>query len=83
MPYSNFYIYILFLALFFSYSCKKNNDNEVTIFCPEGYELLLRDEFESFWEATVRYYELDPQGVMHNANHVAFLTRQLLPILSI
>ena len=40
---SNFYIYILFLALFFSYSCKKNNDNEVTIFCPEGYELLLRE----------------------------------------
>ena len=48
MPYSNFYIYILFLALLFSYSCKKNNDNEVTIFCPDGYELILRDEFESF-----------------------------------
>ena len=44
----NSYIYILFLVSLFSYSCKKNNDNEVTIFCPEGYELLLRDEFESF-----------------------------------
>ena len=33
---------------------------------------LSKDEFEVFWEATVRYYELDPQGVMHNANHVAF-----------
>ncbi|GIR58116.1 MAG: hypothetical protein CM15mP65_06970 [Crocinitomicaceae bacterium] len=44
---SNFYIYILFLALFFLIHVK-NNDNEVTIFCPEGYELLLRDEFDSF-----------------------------------
>ena len=33
---------------------------------------LSKDEFEVFWEATVRYYELDPQGVMHNANYVAF-----------
>ena len=33
---------------------------------------LSKDEFEFFWEATVRYYELDPQGVMHNANYVAF-----------
>ena len=32
---------------------------------------LSKDEFEVFWEATVRYYELDPQGVMHNANYVA------------
>ena len=33
---------------------------------------LSKDKFEVFWEATVRYYELDPQGVMHNANYVAF-----------
>ena len=33
---------------------------------------LSKGEFEVFWEATVRYYELDPQGVMHNANYVAF-----------
>ena len=38
---------------------------------------LTRDEFESFWEATVRYYELDPQGVMHNANHVAFFDQAI------
>ena len=34
--------------------------------------IISKDEFQVFWEATVRYYELDPQGVMHNANHVAF-----------
>ena len=39
--------------------------------------ILSRDEFESFWEATVRYYELDPQGVMHNANHVAFFDQAI------
>ena len=33
---------------------------------------LSKDELEVFWESTVRYYELDPQGVMHNANYVAF-----------
>ena len=38
---------------------------------------LLKDEFEVFWEATVRYYELDPQGVMHNANHVAFFDQAI------
>ena len=38
---------------------------------------LSRDEFESFWEATIRYYELDPQGVMHNANHVAFFDQAI------
>ena len=43
---------------------------------------LSKDDFQAFWEATVRYYELDPQGVMHNANHVAFLTKQLRLILS-
>ena len=38
---------------------------------------LSKDEFEVFWEATVRYYELDPQGVMHNANHVAFFDQAI------
>ena len=38
---------------------------------------LSRDEFPTFWEATVRYYELDPQGVMHNANHVAFFDQAI------
>ena len=36
-----------------------------------------REDFESFWEATIRYYELDPQGVMHNANHVAFFDQAI------
>ena len=43
--------------------------------------VLVREDFEAFWEATVRYYELDPQGVMHNANHVAFSTKLSQPIL--
>ena len=38
---------------------------------------LSKDEFEVFWEATVRYYELDPQGVMHNANHIAFFDQAI------
>ena len=38
---------------------------------------LLKQDFEAFWEATVRYYELDPQGVMHNANHVAFFDQAI------
>ena len=38
---------------------------------------LSKDQFEVFWEATVRYYELDPQGVMHNANHVAFFDQAI------
>ena len=38
---------------------------------------LSKDEFEDFWEATVRYYELAPQGVMHNANHVAFFDQAI------
>ena len=38
---------------------------------------LSKDEFEVFWEATIRYYELDPQGVMHNANHVAFFDQAI------
>ena len=38
---------------------------------------LSRDDFPTFWEATVRYYELDPQGVMHNANHVAFFDQAI------
>ena len=36
-----------------------------------------KDEFQVFWKATVRYYELDPQGVMHNANHVAFFDQAI------
>ena len=38
---------------------------------------LSKDEFQAFWKATVRYYELDPQGVMHNANHVAFFDQAI------
>ena len=38
---------------------------------------LSKDDFQAFWEATVRYYELDPQGVMHNANHVAFFDQAI------
>ena len=38
---------------------------------------LSKDEFQVFWEATIRYYELDPQGVMHNANHVAFFDQAI------
>ena len=38
---------------------------------------LSKDEFQVFWEATVRYYELDPQGVVHNANHVAFFDQAI------
>ena len=36
-----------------------------------------REDFQAFWEATVTYYELDPQGVMHNANHVAFFDQAI------
>ena len=39
--------------------------------------VLSKDDFQAFWEATVRYYELDPQGVMHNANHVAFFDQAI------
>ena len=39
--------------------------------------ILSRGDFKAFWEATVRYYELDPQGVMHNANHVAFFDQAI------
>ena len=38
---------------------------------------LSKNEFKAFWEATVRYYELDPQGVMHNANHVALFDQAI------
>ena len=38
---------------------------------------LSKNDFQAFWEATVRYYELDPQGVMHNANHVAFFDQAI------
>ena len=40
--------------------------------------VLSKDDFQAFWEATVRYYELDPQGVMHNANHVAFFDQAIV-----
>ena len=39
--------------------------------------ILPKDAFQVFWEATIRYYELDPQGVMHNANHVAFFDQAI------
>ncbi len=39
--------------------------------------ILSKDAFQVFWEATIRYYELDPQGVMHNANHVAFFDQAI------
>ena len=39
--------------------------------------ILSRSDFQAFLEATVRYYELDPQGVMHNANHVAFFDQAI------
>ena len=39
--------------------------------------VLVREDFEAFWEATVRYYELDPQGVMHNANYVALFDQAI------
>ena len=38
---------------------------------------LVKQDFKAFWEATVRYYELDPQGVMHNVNHVAFFDQAI------
>ena len=38
---------------------------------------LVKQDFKAFWEATVRYYELDPQGVMHNANHFAFFDQAI------
>ena len=33
---------------------------------------LSRNDFQAFWFASIRYYELDPQGVVHNANYVSF-----------
>jgi len=33
---------------------------------------LSRNEFQAFWSVSIRYYELDPQGVVHNANYVSF-----------
>ena len=38
---------------------------------------LSKNDFQAFWEATIRYYELDPQGVMHNANYVAFFDQAI------
>ena len=31
-----------------------------------------KSDFTVFWETRIRYYELDPQGIMHNANYLAF-----------
>ena len=33
---------------------------------------LKRSDFKIFWETRVRYYELDPQGIMHNANYLSY-----------
>ena len=33
---------------------------------------LKKSDFKVFWETRIRYYELDPQGIMHNANYLAF-----------
>ena len=33
---------------------------------------LSRNDFQAFWSVSIRYYELDPQGVVHNANYVSF-----------
>ena len=40
---------------------------------------LSREDFKAFWEATVRYYELDLN--MHNANHVAFFDQAITAFL--
>ena len=31
-----------------------------------------KSDFTVFWETRIRYYELAPQGIMHNANYLAF-----------
>ena len=31
-----------------------------------------KSDITAFWETRIRYYELDPQGIMHNANYLAF-----------
>ena len=31
-----------------------------------------KSDFTVFWKTRIRYYELDPQGIMHNANYLAF-----------
>ena len=31
-----------------------------------------KSDFRVFWETRIRYYELDPQEIMHNANYLAF-----------
>ena len=33
---------------------------------------VIKSDFTVFWETRIRYYELDPQGIMHNANYLAF-----------
>ena len=39
---------------------------------------LAKDDFEVFWRMTVRYYELDLQGIVHNSNHAAFYDQATL-----
>ena len=39
---------------------------------------LTMEEFEVFWKMTVRYYELDPQGIVHNSNYLAFYDQATL-----
>ena len=33
---------------------------------------VIKSDFTVLWETRIRYYELDPQGIMHNANYLAF-----------
>ena len=42
---------------------------------------LNKADFEIFWETRVRYYELDPQGIMHNANYLAFYDQAVVCLL--
>ncbi len=39
---------------------------------------LERSDFKVFWETRIRYYELDPQGIMHNANYLAFYDQAIV-----
>ena len=39
---------------------------------------LNKADFNIFWETRIRYYELDPQGIMHNANYVAFYDQAIV-----
>ena len=37
-----------------------------------------KKDFEVFWDFIIRYYELDPQGIVHNSNHAAFYDQATL-----